>query len=185
MLSTPTSRPRGRRLDQGKHRVHRLCWIPQRLKSAHGPRGHASLTNTSTAVRPALHKEGCERFLHVRRAQSRGARLVLDAHRLLYGAVQGHRRHGALLLREHVRTCACCHRMHPRLLRWVCAPSRPAQHGICPAPLHARAIPVPCLKEGTITAQSIAREGPSATRQFGGPAPCQQGRADRLSGVSP
>jgi hypothetical protein len=77
VLFTLTSRPRGRRLDQGKHRVHRLCWIPRRLKSAHGPRGHASLTNRSTAVRPALLKEGCGRFLHVRRTLSRGARLVL------------------------------------------------------------------------------------------------------------
>ena len=59
---------------------------PRRLKSAHGPRGHASLKHTSTAVRPALLKEGFDRFLHVRRAQSRGARLVLDAHRLLHGA---------------------------------------------------------------------------------------------------
>src|SRR5215831_12357177 len=118
-FSISTSHPRGRRLDQGKHRVHRLCWIPRRLKSVHGPRDHASLTNPSTAVRPALLQEGCERFLHVR-----------------------------------------------------------------PAPLHARAIPVPRLEEGTITAQSIVREGPSATRQCGGPAPCQQGRAHWLSGVS-
>src|SRR5262249_35049238 len=58
------------------------------------------------------------------------------------------------------------------------------QHGSLPAPLHTRAIPVPSLKAGTVTAQSIAREGPSATQQCGGPAPCQQGRADRLSGVS-
>ena len=45
----PASRPRGRRLDQGKPRAYRLHWIPRRLKSAHGPRGHAALTNTATA----------------------------------------------------------------------------------------------------------------------------------------
>jgi len=98
--------------------------------------------------------------------------------------VQGRIHYSALLLIEHVRTYACCHRMHTMLLRWVGAPSRPAQHGICPAPLHARAIPVPRLKEGTVTAQSIAREGPSVTRQCGGLAPCQRRRAHGLPGVS-
>src|SRR5262245_15427983 len=42
-------------------------------------------------------------------------------------------------------------------------------------------MPVPSLKGGTSTAQSIEREGSSATRQGGGPAPCHQGRADRPS----
>src|SRR5262249_60698996 len=105
--------------NQGTHSVQRWCWMPRRSESVHRRRDHASLTNTSTAVRPALRQEGCERFLYVR-----------------------------------------------------------------PAPLHARAIPVPRLKEGTITAQSIAREGPPVTRQCGGPAPCHKGRANRLSGVS-
>ena len=35
-------------------------------------------------------------------------------------------------------------------------------------PLHARAIPMPHLKEEAVTAQSIEREGPSATRQLAG-----------------
>ena len=84
-----------------------------------------------------------------------------------------------------MRTGACCHRMHPRLLRWVGAHASPAPYGSCPAPLHARAIPVPGLKEGIVTAQSIARQGLAATRQCRGLAPCHQGRAERLSGVSP
>src|SRR5262249_17908195 len=86
--------------------------------------------------------------------------------------------------REHVRTGACCHRMHPRLLRWVGAHASPAQYGSCPAPLPARAIPVPRRKEGIVTAQRLTRQGLAATRQCGGLAPCQQGRAERRSGVS-
>jgi hypothetical protein len=85
------------------------------------------------------------------------------AHRLLHGAVQCHRHPGSLLLREHVRTYACCHRIHTMLLRWVSTHSGYAQHGICPAPLHARAIPVPRLKEETVIAQSVDLEGQSVT----------------------
>lgn len=184
MLSTPPSRSRGRRFDQGKHGAHRLHWIPQRLKSAHGPRDHASLKNTSTAVRPARLKESCERFLHVHRAQSRGARLVLNSHRLPHGAVQGHIRHDALLLIEHVRLGACCHRTQTMLRHWGYAHPRHAGRGMFPAPLHARAIPVPHLKEEAVTAQSIEREGPSVTRQRGGLALCQRRRAHGLPGAS-
>src|SRR5262249_19093411 len=164
----PISRSRGRRFDQGKHGVHRLHWIPQRLKSAHGPRDHASLKNTPTAVRPTLLKEGCERFLHVRLTPSRGPRLVLNSQHLLRGAVQGHIHHGALLLIEHGRLGARCHRTQTMLGRWRYAHPRHAGQGMFPAPLHARAIPVPRLKEHIVTAQSIERAGPSVTRQLAG-----------------
>ena len=81
------------------------------------------------------------------------------SHRLPHGAVQGHIHHDALLLIEHVRLGACCHRMQTMLRRWGYAHPRHAGQGIFPAPLHARAIPVPRLKEDTVIAQSIDLEG--------------------------
>src|SRR5215467_9321059 len=53
------------------------------------------------------------------------------------------------------------------------AVARVVLQGTCHVPPHPRRAP-----------QLIAEKGPWATRQCGGPAPCERGRADRLSDVS-
>src|SRR5215831_7389852 len=53
------------------------------------------------------------------------------------------------------------------------AVARVVLQGTCHVPPHPRRSP-----------QLTAEKGPWATRQCGGPAPCERGRADRLSGVS-